>query len=120
MTATPPTQREALEQTLRELGLTHTGVAESVAGGLIAAGWVQWDEAKADDGALTAAIKSLGEWSEPFTAERESGVAVDADISQEAADWFNAEAKKDLARRIGAYFSALRALPLTPPKGTEP
>jgi hypothetical protein len=56
------------------------------------------------DEMLNAHIKALGDWAEAFTAERESGVPVDCDISQEDADFFNEEERKRL--RIG-YEAAL-------------
>ena len=56
------------------------------------------------DEMLNAHIKALGDWAEAFTAERESGVSVDCDISQEDADFFNEEERRRL--RIG-YEAAL-------------
>lgn len=45
--------------------------------------------ASPSDEVLNIGLRALQDWSEPYVAPRESGVALDMDISQEDADYFN-------------------------------
>lgn len=56
---------------------------------------------------LNEILKKVGEWCEPYTAPRESGVAVDGDISQADADRINADSRE---RYRGILAIALPAL----------
>ena len=47
---------------------------------------------KITDAMVEAGIRAIGEWMEPYTAPRESGVALDGDITAEDAVFFNLEA----------------------------
>lgn len=55
---------------------------------------------------INAFLKAEGSFIEPYEAPRESGVAVDMDISQEDADAFNAEARNNFRR---CWIAATRA-----------
>jgi hypothetical protein len=61
--------------------------------------------AELTDEMIEAYLRSEGEWAEPFTAERESGVAVECDLSQTDADWINS----DTAARLRRMYAALSA-----------
>lgn len=55
---------------------------------------------------LDAAMKEMGEYVEPYTAPRESGVAIECDISAEDAAEFNAETKGNYRRLFWAMIDA--------------
>ncbi len=62
------------------------------------------------DVSIEKLLRSRGEWCEPFTAERESGVAIEQDISQGDADEINQRGIDEERQRFN-YLLSLSALP---------
>jgi len=65
------------------------------------------DVPAATDEAIIAGIKAINEWCVPYTAPRESGVAIDGDITQADADSINAEWIEHYRPFLVAALSAL-------------
>lgn len=59
------------------------------------------------DAVLNDILKATGEWCEPYTAPRESGVPVDNDISQEDADSINADGRERYRGILAIAWSAI-------------
>lgn len=60
---------------------------------------------KITDEMLDAHLKAVGHWVEPWTAERECGVPIECDMSQEDADSINADSRDELRKGYAAALS---------------